>query len=92
MSAGDKVWGRVRNVVDYGAFIDLGCVDGRLHLSGISGAVNGTIGEKLTVTPLAEGSLDGLFNLPLESSFEIRHLVAEGHFQIHVAKNQGDEC
>jgi hypothetical protein len=35
LSAGDKVWGRVRNIVDYGAFIDLGCVDRLLHVSGI---------------------------------------------------------
>jgi hypothetical protein len=48
LSAGDRIWGRVRNIVDYGAFIDLGCVDGLLHLSGIPGAVNGMIGEKLT--------------------------------------------
>jgi transcriptional accessory protein Tex/SPT6 len=47
LSAGDKVWGRVRNIVDYGAFIDLGCVDGLLHVSGIPGAVKGMIGEKL---------------------------------------------
>ena len=26
--------GRVRNIVDYGAFINLGCVDGLLHLAG----------------------------------------------------------
>ena len=48
LSAGDRIWGRVRNIVDYGAFVDLGCVDGLLHLSGIPGAVNGMIGEKLT--------------------------------------------
>ena len=40
--------GTVRNIVDYGVLIDLGCVDGLLHLSGIPGAVNGMIGEKLT--------------------------------------------
>jgi hypothetical protein len=42
-----RVWGRVRNIVDYGAFIDLGYVDGLLHLSGIPGALNGMIGEEL---------------------------------------------
>jgi ribosomal protein S1 len=41
------VWGRVRKIINYGAFIDLGGVDGLLHLSGIPGAVNGMIGEKL---------------------------------------------
>jgi hypothetical protein len=48
LSAGDRIWGRVRNIVDYGAFIDLGCVDGLLHLSGIPGGVNGMIVERLT--------------------------------------------
>jgi hypothetical protein len=48
LSTGDRVWGRVRNIVDYGAFIDLGCVDGLLHLSAIPGVVNGMIGEKVT--------------------------------------------
>ena len=48
LNAGDRLWGRVRNIVDYGAFIDLGCVDGLLHLSEIPGAVNAMIGEKLT--------------------------------------------
>jgi hypothetical protein len=49
LSAGDRIRGHVHNIVDYGAFIDLGCVDGLLHLSGIPGAVNGMIGEQLTV-------------------------------------------
>jgi hypothetical protein len=48
LSAGDRIWGRVCNIVDYGAFINLGCVDGLLHLSGIPGVVKGMIGEKLT--------------------------------------------
>jgi S1 RNA binding domain len=48
LTAGDRILGRVRNVVDYGAFIDLGCVDGLLHLSGIPGGVKGMIGERLT--------------------------------------------
>ena len=48
LTAGDRISGRVRNVVDYGAFIDLGCVDGLLHLSGIPGGVKGMIGERLT--------------------------------------------
>jgi polyribonucleotide nucleotidyltransferase len=48
LSAGDRIRGRVRKIVDYGAFIDLGCVDGLLHLSGIPGVVKGMIGGKLT--------------------------------------------
>lgn len=48
LSAWDRLWGRVCNIVDYGAFIDLGFIDGLLHVSGIHGVVNGMIGEKLT--------------------------------------------
>jgi hypothetical protein len=48
LNAGDRIRGRVRNIVDYGAFIDLGYLDGLLHISGIPGAVNGMVGEKLT--------------------------------------------
>jgi predicted RNA-binding protein with RPS1 domain len=48
LSPRDTVWGRVRNIVDYGAFIDLGCLDGLLHVSGVPAVVNGMIGEKLT--------------------------------------------
>lgn len=47
LSAGSSVLGRVSNIVDYGAFIDLGGIDGLLHVSAIPGAVNGTIGQKL---------------------------------------------
>jgi translation initiation factor IF-1 len=47
LSAGDRILGRVGNIVDYGAFIDLGCIDGLLHLSGIPGGVKGMIGERL---------------------------------------------
>ena len=48
--------------------------------------------EFRTVTPSAEGSLDGLFNLLFKPSFDIRHLVAEGQLQMRVTKDQGDEC
>jgi hypothetical protein len=48
LSPGDRIRGRVGNIVDYGAFIDLGCVDGLLHFSQIPGAINGMIDEKLT--------------------------------------------
>lgn len=36
VSPGDKVSGTVRRLVDYGAFVDLGGVDGLLHVSEIS--------------------------------------------------------
>ena len=52
---GDKVEGVVKNVTDFGAFIDLGGADGLLHISEMSwGRVENpkkvfTVGEKLTV-------------------------------------------
>ena len=36
LSAGETIEGRVTNIVPYGAFIDLGGVDGLLHISNIS--------------------------------------------------------
>ena len=47
LSVGNRIRGRVRNIVDYGAFVDLGCVDGLLHFSGIPGAINGSIDQML---------------------------------------------
>ena len=48
LSAGDRIRGRVGNIVDYGAFIDLGCIEGLLHFSRIPDGVKGMIGERLT--------------------------------------------
>ena len=55
ISVGDRMEGTVKNVTDFGAFIDLGGVDGLLHISEMSwGRVENpkkvfTVGEKLTV-------------------------------------------
>lgn len=55
LKVGDKIEGTVKNVTDFGAFIDLGGVDGLLHISEMSwGRVENPkkvfqIGEKLTV-------------------------------------------
>jgi S1 RNA binding domain len=48
LRVGSRVRGRVRNIVGYGAFIDLGPVNGLLHISGIPSAVSGMIGQNLT--------------------------------------------
>jgi hypothetical protein len=48
LSPGDRIWGRVCNIVDYGAFVDVGSVEGLLHVSVIPGAVKGMIGEKMS--------------------------------------------
>ena len=55
LQVGDKIEGTVKNVTDFGAFIDLGGVDGLLHISEMSwGRVENPkkvfqVGEKLTV-------------------------------------------
>ena len=55
INVGDKVEGVVKNVTDFGAFIDLGGADGLLHISEMSwGRVENpkkvfTVGEKLNV-------------------------------------------
>ena len=55
ISAGDVVEGTIKNVTDFGAFIDLGGADGLLHISEMSwGRVENPnklfkVGEKLTV-------------------------------------------
>ena len=48
MNVGDRIRGRVSNVVAYGAFVDLGGFYGLLHMSHIPDAVQGRIAEKLT--------------------------------------------
>lgn len=41
ISVGDVVWGRVRNITNFGAFVDLGGIDGLLRIDDISwGRVN----------------------------------------------------
>ena len=55
IQAGDKVEGTVKNVTDFGAFIDLGGADGLLHISEMSwGRVENpkkvfSVGDKVTV-------------------------------------------
>ena len=55
INIGDIIEGQVKNVTDFGVFIDLGGIDGLLHITDISwGRVNHpsevvTLDEKLTV-------------------------------------------
>ena len=55
INVGDKVEGVVKNVTDFGAFIDLGGADGLLHISEMSwGRVENpkkvfNVGDKVTV-------------------------------------------
>ncbi len=49
LKEGDIVEGTVKNITDYGAFIDLGGVDGLLHITDISWGRIGHPSEKLSV-------------------------------------------
>jgi len=49
LKEGDVVEGTVKNLTDYGAFIDLGGMDGLLHITDISWGRIGHPSEKLTV-------------------------------------------
>ena len=55
LQIGDRIEGTVKNVTDFGAFVDLGGVDGLLHISEMSwGRVDNPkkvfhVGDKLTV-------------------------------------------
>ena len=54
IQAGDVVTGVVKNVTDFGAFIDLGGADGLLHLRNVLGRVENpkkvfTVGEEVKV-------------------------------------------
>ena len=55
LNVGDTVEGTVKNVTDFGAFVDLGGVDGLLHISEMSwGRVENpkkvfNVGDKVTV-------------------------------------------
>ena len=49
LKEGERVEGTVKNLTDYGAFIDLGGVDGLLHITDIAWGRIGHPSEKLTV-------------------------------------------
>lgn len=49
LKEGEVVEGTVKNLTDYGAFIDLGGVDGLLHITDISWGRVGHVSEKLSV-------------------------------------------
>lgn len=49
LSAGEVVEGVVKNITDYGAFVDLGAVDGLLHVTDISWTKTGHPSEVLSV-------------------------------------------
>ena len=49
LQEGEIVEGTVKNLTDYGAFVDLGGVDGLLHITDISHGRVGHPSEKLSV-------------------------------------------
>jgi small subunit ribosomal protein S1 len=57
MSEGDIITGVVRSLADYGAFIDIGGVDGLLHISDISWSRIGNPADVLTVGQQVEAKV-----------------------------------
>jgi len=49
LKEGEMIEGTVKNLTDYGAFIDLGGVDGLLHITDISWGRIGKVSEKLSI-------------------------------------------
>jgi len=54
LHVGDKVWGKVTNVTEFGVFIDLGGVEGLIHVSELSWGRVQHPGDILTVGDCAE--------------------------------------
>jgi len=81
--------GIVKNITDYGAFIDLGGVDGLLHITDISwGRVNHpselfAVGDKINVKVIKFNREDGRVSLATSSSRRsvaaCRHALPEEH-------------
>jgi 4-hydroxy-3-methylbut-2-enyl diphosphate reductase len=72
ISVGSKIEGTVSRIVDFGAFVDLGGVDGLIHISEMSwGRVKKVsdvlkVGDKVTVTVLDVNSEKGKISLTLK--------------------------
>ena len=88
LGEGDKVEGVVKNLTDYGAFIDLGGVDGLLHITDISWSrVNHpsevlNIGEKVEVQVIKFDKEDGKISLGIKQLSEDPWVGIEGKFPI----------
>ncbi len=84
---GNLVEGAVKNITDYGAFIDLGGVDGLVHLTDLSwGKVTHPsqilkIGDKVTVKILKYNKEDGKISLGLKQTKQDPWLTAGSKYQ-----------
>ncbi|MBI1911507.1 MAG: 30S ribosomal protein S1 [Deltaproteobacteria bacterium] len=76
ISEGSVIEGLVKNITDYGAFVDLGGIDGLIHLTDLSwGKVTHPsqilkIGDKVTVKVLKYNKEDGKISLGLKQTKE----------------------
>lgn len=72
IKVGDKIQGKVSRIVEFGAFVDLGGVDGLIHISEMSwGRVRKvtdvlSVGDEVTVTVLDVNSEKGKISLSLK--------------------------
>ncbi|MBV9265973.1 MAG: 30S ribosomal protein S1 [Acidobacteriaceae bacterium] len=85
---GDVVQGRVRNVMDFGAFVDLGGVDGLLHVmdmswSRVAKASDAVaVGDELTVKVLKVDANTGKISLGLKQLLDEPWTVAARTFNV----------
>ena len=88
LDVGDIVEGKVMRFTDYGAFLDVGGIDGLLHISEISwGKLKHpqevlTIGEKLHVKVLSMNSEKGKISLGLKQNQPEPWSVIEDKYQV----------
>lgn len=88
LGEGETVEGTVKNITDYGAFVDLGGIDGLLHVTDMSwGRLSHPsemvkVGEKLTVKILKYDSEKEKISLGLKQLAEDPWITAEKKYQI----------
>jgi small subunit ribosomal protein S1 len=85
---GAVVEGAVKNITEYGAFVDLGGVDGLLHVTDMSWGRVGNpadvikVGEHLTVKVLKYDSEKGKISLGLKQLMEDPWITAENKYEV----------
>ncbi|MDE6357347.1 MAG: 30S ribosomal protein S1, partial [Eubacteriales bacterium] len=88
LKAGDKVEGTVSRIVDFGAFVDLGGVDGLIHISELSWSrikkVSDVLkeGDKVTVSILEIDQSKNKISLSLKDESQNPWVLAKGKFNL----------
>ncbi|MSM41214.1 MAG: 30S ribosomal protein S1 [Geobacter sp.] len=88
LAEGQVLEGIVKNITDYGAFVDLGGLDGLLHVTDMSwGRLNHPsdavkVGEKLTVKVLKYDSAKGKISLGLKQTLPDPWITVNDRYQV----------